>query len=246
MYRVATVQYTPSTAAVAHPPHTTVPSTRLRGLSPHTSRVCHTVFDLYPYRPPTRHMQRRLDSMRVNEDARNVLSRAAMMLKHLGRAEWSEIKGMKAPSASLLRMMGGVRLLLGNEIDATSMLPSDELPTEWVACVRMLSHSRFISRLLKLTRGTLTVPDVAWVIIERKLPELGRQGSDDDAQEGEIDESASERSSVAAGGGEARVAHTELVLRKWLGALLRSRKVRTHPVALELHLALVPPLCGCN
>ena len=53
--------------------------------------------------------QRRLESMKVAEESRTVLSKAGLALKRLGRAEWSEIKAMQAPTTLLVRMMGAVR-----------------------------------------------------------------------------------------------------------------------------------------
>jgi hypothetical protein len=101
--------------------------------------------------------ERRLEAMTVSEQARGLLARAALALKRLGRSEWSEIKAMKAPSESLVRMMGAVRLLLADGVDTNALTAASELPTGWAACVQMLSHARFISRLLKLTRGALPV-----------------------------------------------------------------------------------------
>ena len=37
------------------------------------------------------------------------LGKAGLALKRLGRAEWSEIKAMQAPTTLLVRMMGAVR-----------------------------------------------------------------------------------------------------------------------------------------
>lgn len=172
--------------------------------------------------------QRRLESMRVNEEARNVLSRAGLALKRLGRAEWSEIKAMKAPSPILIQMIGAVRILLGDAglPPVEEMEPGAPLPSDWPACIRMLNHTRFISRLLKLTRGTLAVPDVAWTIIRRNLgPELSRDDDllDEDGNTvGTPDDAASEMSGGSTTG---KTAHTEGVLRRWMAALLRSRTV---------------------
>ena len=44
-----------------------------------------------------------------------------------------------------------------SDVDMDALTVQSELPLDWGACVKLLGHTRFVSRLLKLTRGTLKV-----------------------------------------------------------------------------------------
>jgi len=51
-----------------------------------------------------------------------------------------------------------------SDVDMDALTVQSELPLDWGACVKLLGHTRFVSRLLKLTRGTLKVTLVCfWV-----------------------------------------------------------------------------------
>ena len=53
-----------------------------------------------------------------------------------------------------------------SDVDMDALTVQSELPLDWGACVKLLGHTRFVSRLLKLTRGTLKVTLVSfWVAI---------------------------------------------------------------------------------
>ena len=79
--------------------------------------------------------QRRLESMKVAEDSRAVLSKAGLALARLGRSEWSEIKATQAPSLLLIKMMGAVRLLLSDVNNMEELNPNSEIPLNWKSCV---------------------------------------------------------------------------------------------------------------
>ena len=171
---------------------------------------------------------RRLATLKVAEDSRAVLSKAGLALKRLGRSEWSEIKAQQAPSLLLIKMMGAVRLLLA-DVQMDDLTPNSELPMDWKACIKLLGHTRFVSRLLKLTRGSLKVPEVVYTIISRQLSLEDLQGGMDDDLSGE--------SSVAGGSelsgsdsGEAALlrqkkSHSIKVLGEWIGALLSHKEM---------------------
>lgn len=61
--------------------------------------------------------------MAAAEESRQILSGATLALKRLGRAEWSEIKGIGSPGESIVRLMGAVRP------DPSSQLPPAPLST---------------------------------------------------------------------------------------------------------------------
>ena len=169
---------------------------------------------------------RRLATLKVAEDSRAVLSKAGLALKRLGRSEWSEIKAQQAPSLLLIKMMGAVRLLLA-DVKMDDLTPNSELPMDWKACIKLLGHTRFVSRLLKLTRGSLTVPEVVYTIISRQLSLEDLQGIDD----GRSGESVAGGSEISGSDtGEAALlrqkkSHSVKVLGEWIGALLSHKEM---------------------
>ncbi len=169
---------------------------------------------------------RRLETLKVAEDSRAVLSNAGLALKRLGRSEWSEIKAIQAPSLLLIKMMGAVRLLL-SDVKTDDLHANSELPIDWKACVKLLNHTRFVSRLLKLTRGSLQVPDVVYTIISRQLSLDDLQGIDDgasgDSVVGGSDCSGSDSGETALR--QQKKSHSVKVLGEWISALLKHREM---------------------
>ena len=64
-----------------------------------------------------------------------------------------------------------------SDVDMEALTVQSELPLDWGACVKLLGHTRFVSRLLKLTRGALKVPDVVYTIISRRLSHRELEGA---------------------------------------------------------------------
>ena len=100
--------------------------------------------------------------------------------------------------------------------------------------VKLLNHTRFVSRLLKLTRGALKVPDVVYTIIERRLSQQQLEGIDaSDASAAGGGGGGSQASGSQAGGsvnGEAvllkeKKSHSVEVLWEWISALLTHREM---------------------
>jgi hypothetical protein len=168
---------------------------------------------------------RRVETLKVAEDSRAVLAKAGLALKRLGRSEWSEIKAMQAPSLLLIKMMGAVRLLL-SDVKMDGLNANSELPMNWKACVKLLNHTRFVSRLLKLTRGALKVPDVVYTIISRRLSHRELEGASAESG-GESVDGGSEHGGGSDSGEAAlrkeKKSHSVEVLGEWISALLKHR-----------------------
>lgn len=169
---------------------------------------------------------RRLETIKVAEDSRAVLSKAGLALKRLGRAQWSEIKSIQAPSFLLIKMMGAVRLLL-SDVKMDDLNPNSELPMDWKACIKLLNHTRFVSRLLKLTRGSLKVPDVVYTVISRQLSLDELQGIED---AGGGDSVGGDSVYSGSDSGEASLlqrkkSHSVKVLGEWISALMQHREM---------------------
>ena len=168
---------------------------------------------------------RRVETLKVAEDSRAVLAKAGLALKRLGRSEWSEIKAMQAPSLLLIKMMGAVRLLL-SDVKMDGLNANSELPMNWKACVKLLNHTRFVSRLLKLTRGALEVPDVVYTIISRRLSHRELEGASAESG-GESVDGGSEHGGGSDSGEAAlrkeKKSHSVEVLGEWISALLKHR-----------------------
>jgi hypothetical protein len=94
--------------------------------------------------------QRRSAAMSAAEESRQILGSATLALKRLGRAEWSEIKGTQTPTEAIVRMMGAVRLLL-HDVNMDELTPGSAIPMNWSLCCKLMNHTRFVSRLLKVT-----------------------------------------------------------------------------------------------
>lgn len=108
---------------------------------------------------------------------------------------------MQTPSDAAVRMMGAVRLLLG-DVKPENLSAGSSIPTDWGLCVKLMNHTRFVSRLLKLTRGTVKPYPVVFQILERNL-------KPDDLDRKVL----------------LRTSRSVAVLGQWLGSLLQYKEV---------------------